>query len=1237
MKHNRAASGDATGGDASSAPADARLQSLLRHLRTVVFSLDAEGRLLSVNPAWTEVSGQSVESSIARPLAEFAVPDDRGRIAEHLRSLARGSTSSGIEWRVAREKGAPRWVAMHARHDDAGRPHVIAGSLVDITDRKATEAVLEDRMQFFCNLFDCALDIIVVLEPDGRIQYVNEAVKAVLGYSPDALLGRSVLDLVLPDDRQHAIQQLQIVLNGEGDNAPIAFRLAHADGTARIIEANGTRIESGGQPRVLVTARDATERQRAEALRVAGQRLTDAALAAPSLEDLWGTVRRVIADMIPVHNLFIALYDHSRNLLSFPVWIDDRDPRPPTKTPTNGMTEWVLRSRDALHAPRSLQRAMAARGDIAILGSPSEEWFGVPLEAAGQIIGVFAVQTYEPGQRIAESVRATARSLARLVASAVYTTILTSGRQTSERFYESLAGSMPSGLLVLDLVREREGAQPSDALVLQANRSACALLETPPEKLERKRLQAALPDLHQKAMPRLVDTGLGGVVSRFEFALEHSRRVLDCTVFSPQGGRVVLLMDDITPRRQAEIQLARRDRILEALARVAERFLTTDLTPALVYEAIATLGEAADVSRVYIFENRCMPDHRILASQRYEWCAPGVPSELANPAMQDWDMKATGHGRWFDVLMAGDLLTGPVRTLPQGEREFLERQGIQSLLVVPIRVRGGFWGYFGLDECRYEREWSVPERDALRSAAHLFASALQRRSDEEKARVQNSALAAADNGIVISDREGHILWVNEAFCRLTGYTRDEVVGQNPKVLKSGVHDPEFYRELWATVLDGRVWRGEITNRRKDGSTYHEEMTITPVRATGGAITHFIAIKQDITEQLSLRQQLLQAQKMESVGRLAGGLAHDFNNLLQAITGFTSILLADLGDGDPRREDALEIEKAAQRAVALTRQLLAFSRKQAMQMGPLRLNEVVQGTEKLLRRLLGEGIAFFTRLEPSIPVIRGDAGQIEQVIVNLAVNARDAMPGGGTLTLETDRETVSADDIPQGSDAKPGAFVRLTIRDTGTGMTPDVRARLFEPFFSTKGVGKGTGLGLAVVYGIVQQHGGFIRVDTAPGIGTAFEILMPIPSTEPVTAEPVAIPASGSFHGHGERVLLLEDEPGVRDLAIRILSANGYRVTPVGTVSEAREAFARPGVEFDILLSDVVLPDGNGIRLAEELSAAAPKLRVLMSSAYAEEQARAQVIQQRGFSFLPKPYSAPRLLHALRLLAPREGE
>lgn len=511
-----------------------------------------------------------------------------------------------------------------------------------------------------------------------------------------------------------------------------------------------------------------------------------------------------------------------------------------------------------------------------------------------------------------------------------------------------------------------------------------------------------------------------------------------------------------------------------------------------------------------------------------------------------------------------------------------------------------------------------------------FQDITERRRTDELRRLQSAALNAAADAIVITDRTGVIVWVNPAFSQLTGFTREDAVGHNPRdLVKSGKHEPAFYQDMWDTILAGRVWRGQMTNRRKDGSLYTEEQVITPMRDASQTITHFIAIKEDISERLSLEAQYRQAQKMESVGRLASGIAHDFNNILTVINGMADLVLERLDASDVAHADVQEIKHAGDRAATLTRQLLAFSRQQILAPQVLDLNVAVTGMASLLKRLLGEDVDLVVVQAPDLGRVKADPGQVEQVITNLAVNARDAMPLGGKLTIETKNVELDEDyAFRHAESVPPGAYVLLAVTDTGTGMSEDTRLRVFEPFFTTKPHGKGTGLGLATVHGIVKQSQGFIWVYTEPGRGTTFKVYLPLVTEAerpPRTKSGIISSATGT-----ETVLLVEDNDGLRQLAARLLRRGGYTVLDeVSTGEQALSVLADYNGPVHLLLTDVVLPGLSGRQLSEQLRQSRPDLRTLFMSGYTDDTIVRHGVLDQDMPFLNKPFTGAALLRRVR--------
>jgi len=468
--------------------------------------------------------------------------------------------------------------------------------------------------------------------------------------------------------------------------------------------------------------------------------------------------------------------------------------------------------------------------------------------------------------------------------------------------------------------------------------------------------------------------------------------------------------------------------------------------------------------------------------------------------------------------------------------------------------------------------------------------------------------------------------VNPAFERVTGFTLSEVAGQNPRILKSGKQDEAFYREMWTTLSRGEVWTGRMVNQRKDGSLFEEDATIAPVRDSTGRVTNYVAVKRDISAERRLEEQLLQAQKMEAIGRLAGGVAHDFNNLLGVIIGYGELVHRQVKDAGVLGERVGQILKAAERAALLTRQLLAFSRQQVLEPRILDLNAVIAELEPMLQRLLGEDIALATVFGRDLGNVRADPGQLGQIVMNLAVNARDAMPEGGSLTIETADADLDRSFALIHPPIAPGRYVRLAVSDTGCGMDAETQAHLFEPFFTTKEAGRGTGLGLSTVYGIVKQSEGFIWVYSEQSIGTTFKIYLPVVGglSAPEEQAPRA-----ALRGGTETVLLVEDEDLLAELLTESLESHGYTVLQARQGVEA-VAIAQdyPG-NIDLMVTDVILPGLTGRATAERIAPLRPRMKVLYISGYTDDVITRHGILDAGTAFLGKPFAPEALLRKIR--------
>jgi two-component system, cell cycle sensor histidine kinase and response regulator CckA len=502
----------------------------------------------------------------------------------------------------------------------------------------------------------------------------------------------------------------------------------------------------------------------------------------------------------------------------------------------------------------------------------------------------------------------------------------------------------------------------------------------------------------------------------------------------------------------------------------------------------------------------------------------------------------------------------------------------------------------------------------------------ERKRSKQQLKRLGAAVESAGETIVVTDPAGSIIYVNPTFEEITGYSRQEAQGKNPRILKSGKHDQAFYREMWDTLLAGQVWRGRLTNKKKDGTLYEETATISPIKDKSGRTVNYVAVKRDVTGEAMLQKQLLHAQKMEAIGTLAGGIAHDFNNLLQAILGYSDLLLMKKGSGDPDRQRLEVIQHAARDGADLVSRILTFSRKVEAKARPIDLNEEICRVESLLRRTVPKMIKIKLVLADGLRIIDADPAQIEQLLLNLAVNAQHAMRDGGDLLIETSNVSLSDEYLQTHLGAQPGHYVLLTVSDTGVGIEPGVLDRIFEPFFTTKTNGEGTGLGLSMVHGIVAHHGGYIRCYSEPGRGTSFRIYFPVSAGELVSDLTLTreMPAFGT-----ETILLVDDDDRVSEMGRQMIEMGGYRVIVARSGEEALEVYVGQRDEIALVILDLIMAGMGGNRCLEELLRIDPHVRVLVASGYSSNGLAHDEKGRGARGFVSKPYDAKDILGAIR--------
>jgi PAS domain S-box-containing protein len=694
------------------------------------------------------------------------------------------------------------------------------------------------------------------------------------------------------------------------------------------------------------------------------------------------------------------------------------------------------------------------------------------------------------------------------------------------------------------------------------------------------------------------------------------------------NGRTVLhsIIHDVTDLHNVQAQVEEKNRELALLNRVIEIGASDVSVEELFRVGCEELGRALGMERAAVhIEVPSESVFRLVAVYREGGLSPMEEmNTLPEKEIRDV-LKSMPEVSVVD-------LRGRSSPLPRTLRTALSDSHIRYLVVAPLRCEGRQTGILSLTSQK-ARKLKPGELDLIGKVADHLCASMTRRRLEQNRRTLQTAMEQTTEAVVITDPEANIEYVNPAFEKMTGYGADEVIGKNPRILQSGEHNAAFYEKLWETVTAGRVWKGRLTNKKKSGETYVEDAIIAPVREKTGEIGHYLGLKRDITHELERENALRQAQRMESIGRLAGGVAHDFNNHLASILTGAALIQSLLTPNHPAYDDALMIRQTAHRASDLVRQLLTFAKGQINDPKPIDLSELLTDLHRIFRRLLGEDIELSFLLDRDVPLVNMDRSQMEQVMFNLVTNARDAMPGGGKIILATSEERVEGAVEGGPSEVEPGHYVLVSVSDTGMGMTEETRERIFDPFFTTKSLNHGTGLGLASTFGIISQAGGHIRVESAPGLGSTFRIYLPVAEASRPLEEPAPLGSEDQPSGKG-RVLLVDDEETFRVFTARMLRRLGYDVVEARDGQDALRIWQREEGDFSLLITDVYMPNLGGYELAEKLVGDGSGLPIVFMSGYSESPPCRVTYGERS-RYLTKPIDPEELADIIRQLLDRD--
>jgi len=774
-----------------------------------------------------------------------------------------------------------------------------------------------------------------------------------------------------------------------------------------------------------------------------------------------------------------------------------------------------------------------------------------------------------------------------------------------------------------------------DGIISEANQEACQryglnyseIIGMPVTDLDTPEHAAQVPE----RVARVLAEG------HYTFETKHRRKntsalevEVNASLIEYEGSQAILAVArDLSERTRADALLHRQNEYLTTLHETTLGLISRLDVSSLLQTIVTRAGNLVGTEHCFVYLTNSDGSEMNMLFQS------GIYNSLMHQAIKP------GQGIVGRVWNSGEPLCVNDYCTWEGRLPDAERDALHAMAGVPLKTNNEVIGVLGLAFIDQAVVFNDEQMELLTQFgelaslaldnARLYAAAqkdlIERIKAEEELRKLSHAVEQSPVSIVITDLQGNIEYANQYVTNLTGYTQEELLGQNPRILKSGHTTEAEYRTMWDTILSGHEWRGEFQNIKKNGELYWELALISPIRNSSFVITHFIAIKEDITERKKMENQLRHSQKMEAVGQLAGGIAHDFNNILTAIIGYTTILQMKVPEDSPLKSTTDQILASAERGSSLTQGLLAFSRNEINNPTRIDLNGVLSRVEKLLIRLIGEDIRLTTlAAEHPLPVM-ADSIQMEQVLMNLVTNARDAMPEGGDITISAELVKLDSHFIAAHGFGSSGQFALLTVSDTGHGMDAETVRHIFEPFYTTKETGKGTGLGLSIVYGIIKKHNGYILCHSLPGVGTIFHVYLPLSEGDEQPTPPQEINAP--FHSGSEVVLLAEDDDPTRALTKELLEEFGYTVIEAQDGIQALKKFRENRTVISLVILDALMPCMKGMDVYREIRSLSPEGHVMICSGFTADIMEGQGTRDRNLHFISKPFMPKELLMKIR--------
>ncbi|NTW48312.1 MAG: PAS domain S-box protein [Chlorobiales bacterium] len=1243
---------------------------ILETIQDGFWSLDKEMRIVDANEVYCRMSGYTKAELFELTIHDLEAAETSKEIDERRQRIIRNGTER-FETRHRRKDGQIFDIEISATCLNPNQDNRQFISFCrDITERKRAEQALRESEMLYRSILKASPENITITDLEGRIRIFSPSALTMFGYTKEEdVWGHLTSEFIIPEDRERAKSRVEMIHQGALMESK-EYTGVRADGSLFAIEVKGDLIRNmAGQPTGMVfIIRDITERKRIEqALRESEALYRSILKASPdgiTITDLEGRIRINSPSALTMFG-----YTQEEEVLGHPI-------------------TGFLVSEDRERAQRNI--ALMYQGVFTGLGEyravrPDGSTFHIETNGEfirgmdGQPTGmVFISRDISERKRAEEALQETSMKLERTV-KAGHIGLWDLDLKTNRVFHSAeckrmigygedeigdspdewqhlvhpddlkpawdiVNGAMTSGLAGCEVearLRHRDGAYRwvliQASIVRDEAGHPVRVVGSQTDITKRKRTELMLveSEKHFSTIFRNSPAAIGISCLRDGQFVDVNAAFLRLYGYS---------REEIIGHTSEELGLwesANREQVFEDLrekkylqnVEILARRKTGEIRNILASLELVELGGELCIQAILIdITERKRAEEALQQSERNyreifnatnEAIFLGDPTAIRIIDANDAMVRMTGYDS------KEELLTCNIWDLMVNEPPYTHEEAVRRIRLA--LKQGQVFDWIGCKK-NGDRRWVEVSLRSTEIGGKGYILAVARDITERKlAEAERERLLAAIEQageiIIITDPNGTIQYVNPSFERVTNYSREEAIGQNPRMLKSGEHDKAFYASMWQALTAGRTWEGRLINKRKDGTLYTEVAAISPVHDTSGTIVNYVGIKRDITRELETEQRLLQAQKMESVGRLAGGVAHDFNNILMAIMGYVELCRYELPDSHPVHRWLDEINSGAERSANLTRQLLAFARKQTISPKVLDINDTVSRMLKLLQRLIGEHIHLVWMPGTNLWPVRLDPSQIDQILTNLCVNARDAITSTGKVTIETVNVTLDDACCADHVEVVPGNYVLLTVSDNGCGMEKNILEHIFDPFFTTKEVGKGTGLGLATVYGIVKQNNGHISAESEPGKGTTINIYLPCFVGK--SAETTVKPTTEGPKGRGETVLLVEDEQLLCTTCCLLLEALGYTVLAAESPEEALDVVSRHSGDIHLLLTDVIMPNMDGKQLAERLCEARPNLKVLFMSGYTASALTHDGVLEEGVHFIGKPFSRDTLAREVR--------